>query len=172
MTQKAQNYEDVGILISNLSAAGAKAMELSLTPFMLTPLEYGVLNKCHVGEATTVTELARIFPVNASTISRLVGRLVSRRLIGRQRVLSDRRTVKLKLTDEGRSLVENIEEYLSASRAVLMEGVSEDEREVFASIVQKVTANSEALKRKAQQPGPPIDLAWRRVLMFAPVETT
>ena len=139
----ADEREDIGHLITSLNSAAAKSAELSLAPYMLSPLEYRILDRCHRGEANTVTELSRVFPVDASVMSRLVSKLVERKLIGRQRLSSDRRTVRLSLTEEGRFLAQRLAECIKTSQALLMNGVSDDERTAFKATAYKILANLE-----------------------------
>ncbi len=136
-------HEDIGHLITGLTAANARVTELSLAPYMLSPLEYRILDRCHRGKASTVTELSRLFPVDASVMSRLVSKLVDRKLIGRQRLSRDRRTVRLSLTEEGRHLAQRLGECMKTSQALLMNGVSDDERTAFKSTAHKILANLE-----------------------------
>ena len=138
-----EEHEDIGHLITGLTTAAARAAELSLAPYMLSPLEYRILDRCHRGEANTVTELSRAFPVDASVMSRLVSKLVDRKLIGRQQLSSDRRTVRLSLTEEGRFLAQRLDECMKTNYALLMNGVSDDERTAFKAAAYKIMTNME-----------------------------
>ena len=160
--------EDIGHLIAGLTLAAARVTELNLTAFTLSPLEYGVLNKCHRGEGNTVTELARIFPVKAPTMSRVVNKLVDRGLISRRRLSSDRRTVRLRLTREGRLVADRLGESLEESLALLMNGISDDERANFTVTAQKIMVNLENLEDKPESSHIQGDLASLSVLMSAP----
>ena len=117
--------------------------ESSLAPFMLSPLEYGVLDRCYKEEASTVTELARVLPVDAAAMSRHVSKLEDKRLISRERLVSDRRTVRLNLTQEGRTLALRLAERMKTSQALLLHGISEDERAAFTMTARKILANLE-----------------------------
>ncbi len=104
------------------------------------------------GEANTVTELARAFPVDASVMSREVSKLVDRGLISRKRRSLDRRTGRLSLTMDGRSLVQQLAEELSERQGLLMKGVSDDERAAFTATAHMILAN---LEDTASTPPPP-----------------
>ena len=52
----------------------------------------------------TATELAQMLSADASSISRVVSKLVERGLLSRRRPREDRRKVLLKLTEEGVAL--------------------------------------------------------------------
>ncbi len=125
-SRTAEGPDDLGYLFACLTAAAAEASRMSIECHELSPLDYGVLDRCHRGEANTVTELARAFPVDASVMSRQVSKLVDRGLISRKRPSSDRRTVRLRLAEGGRSLAQSLAEELSERQGLLMKGVSDD----------------------------------------------
>ena len=90
-----------------------------------------------------MTELARLVPIDSASISRNVDRLVKRGLIQRRRSRSDRRVVKLALTEEGMTVVPRIMECLQEVNSILLRGVTPEEMRGFMSMLQKVTENSE-----------------------------
>jgi DNA-binding MarR family transcriptional regulator len=137
---------DLGRLITRLTATVAQASRVSLVPHDLSPLEYDILDRCHRGEANTVTELARALPGDASVVSRHVSKLVDRGLISRTRLSSDRRTVRLHLTADGRSLARALAAELQERQGLLMQGVSDAERRALARVVSKIHANSEGIR--------------------------
>jgi DNA-binding MarR family transcriptional regulator len=57
-----------------------------------------------------VVDLARVLGVNASTATRMSDRLVRKGLVRRQRLTSDRRTVRLSISGGGRELVAAVTE--------------------------------------------------------------
>lgn len=132
---------DFGHLITDLAAASDRTTEMSLASFMLSPLEYRIMDSCGKGEANTVTELSRITALDCSTVSRLVSKLVTRKLISRQRLTRDRRTLRLSLTEEGRSLAQRLSERLNARQTLLLEGLSDEERSAFTSMAHKIISN-------------------------------
>lgn len=136
-----EGRREIGHVMTGLSVAADRARELGLSQFALSPLEYRILEMCSSGEASTVTELARMFPVDASTVSRTVSRLVGRRLLARRRTTRDRRTVRLRLTAEGRDLVDGLAERMAESSAVLLAGIDDDDRAVFMAAARKIMAN-------------------------------
>lgn len=136
-------HEDIGDLITGLTAAAARARDLSLASSMLSPLEYGILDYCHRGKANTVTELSRVFHVHVSVMSRLVSKLADRKLIHRQRLPSDRRTVRLSLTNDGQALLRTLAEELRESNDLLVRGINGDEWAAFYAAAHKVLANLE-----------------------------
>ena len=114
-----------------------------LAPFGIVPVQFAILDLCFRGQADTVTELSRLVPIDSASISRNVDRLVKRGLIQRRRSRSDRRVVKLALTEEGMTVVPRIMERLQEVNSILLRGVTQEEMRGSMSMLQKVTANSE-----------------------------
>ncbi len=163
----ADEHEDIGHLITSLNIAAARAADLSLAPYMLSPLEYGILDYCHREKANTVTELSRVFHVHASVMSRLVSKLVDRKLIHRQRLSSDRRPVRLSLTKDGQALLRTLAEELRESNDLLVRGINGDEWATFYAAAHKVLANLEDtafLLSRGTKPLPAMRLAGGGVI--------
>ena len=91
-------------------------------------------------------------PGAASSISRVVTKLVDRGLIQRRRLLGDRRVVILTLTEEGMTLTQDLHKRVQAYDARLCEGVSEGEMAAFVAVSAKVMTNHTVLARTAQPP--------------------
>ena len=94
----------------------------------------------------TATDLARVLPIDASRISRIVARLVDMDLLVRRRLRSDRRIVMLQLSPEGRELTSNLYRRIREHEARLTDGISEEELSALASITAKILANHAAME--------------------------
>lgn len=133
--------KDLGQCVTGLVNAVAKGMAQQLAPFSIIPVEYTILSVCYAGQADTVTGLARVVPVDAGRISRLVNRLSERGLIHRRRLRTDRRTVRLRLTDEGRMLVPQLARRVQEHNAMLLAGISDAELQAYFETTGKIMAN-------------------------------
>lgn len=131
-----------GLLTAFYQGAAKEAARYNLTAHELNLLSACLRRK----EECTATELARILPVDASRISRIVTILVDRGLLRRRRLPSDRRVVMLSLSEEGVELTSRILDSINQNDARLMEGIDEDEISVFASVVSRVVANHDAMQ--------------------------
>ncbi len=144
LTQSVEDSDvltDVIYLVTNLIGAVAKALETDLAPYDLIPMDYEMLNRCQRGEANTVTEMARIFPVDPSAISRRVERLHRQGLIHRNRLRSDRRVVKLGLTTKGSDLMTELVETVNKAEAQILKDISVEEQAMFIAIAHKILEN-------------------------------
>ena len=133
--------KDLGQCVTGLVNAVAKGMAQQLAPFSIIPVEYTILSVCYAGQADTVTGLARVVPVDAGRISRLVNRLSERGLIHRRRLRTDRRTVRLRLTDEGRMLVPQLARRVQEHNAMLLAGIGDAELQAYFETTGKIMAN-------------------------------
>ena len=66
-------------------------------------------------------------------------------LLQRRRLSSDRRIIRLTLTEEGQELVPKLDRIRAEIEEELIEGISEDDMEVFVSVARRIVAN---FKRK------------------------
>jgi DNA-binding MarR family transcriptional regulator len=135
--------ETLGPLGLNLTNAFSRLVEKKLAPFEIIPIYWAILVRCYTGQADTVTGLARLIPIDIATISRHVASLGKKGMIRRRRLRSDRRVVKLELTEAGLALMPHIVQVLQEVNGILYSGVSEEDKRVFLSTVSKILANSE-----------------------------
>ncbi|NRQ36960.1 MarR family transcriptional regulator [Nonomuraea sp. NN258] len=80
-------------------------------------------------------DLADALDVNRSTATRMCDRLVAKRLVRRSRLPSDRRTVRIALTGEGRALVDGVTQKRKADLArILAQLTQEQQNAVVAAL--------------------------------------
>jgi DNA-binding MarR family transcriptional regulator len=91
----------------------------------------------------TQTELGRRLRLEKSTVSRLIGQLDKRGWIGREPDPTDRRAVRLTLTEAGERAAANLAAAREAKFARLLEGIPETER---AGVLRALTILTEASK--------------------------
>ena len=136
---------DLGRYVSGLSNTIYKGIGEQVASYNLSPLDVYLLMICMEREECTATQLARMLPVDASRISRLVTVLVDRGLIRRRRLRSDRRIVMLSLSPEGEQLTTEVSGRMQAYYARLTEGLSEQDMSAFATTALRIIANYEAM---------------------------
>ena len=136
---------DMGSLVPDLAYAVDRGITLLVAPYDLTPIDVRLLMICRQMDECTATQLARMLPVDAGRISRVVNTLVEKGLLRRRRQRDDRRVVMLRLTDEGAAVVAEIADRLREYFARLAEGLNELEVYAFATAAQRIIANYEAI---------------------------
>ena len=143
-----QQIPDFDHVMASLATAANRASAAVLAPYGLSPLEFGILDWCRRGEANSVSDLAAVFPVDTSGISRQTSRLEKLGLLNKRRSTDDRRRVELTLTETGRALARLMEEPMRAGRARIIEGVSEEEWAAFVDTANKILANLEGMRAR------------------------
>ncbi len=129
-----------------LETAVFKGMAEEVEPYDLTHVEFSLLRACMKRQECTATELARLLPVDASRISRIVNTLVNLGLLRRRRLRSDRRTVMLNLTDEGRDLTIRLHERMQEYYVKLVEGISAEDLRILESATSTILSNYAAIR--------------------------
>lgn len=113
----------------------------ALAPVGLTARQALILLSCELGEAGTAAEMAALYGLEASSITRLVDRLEKKRLIERTRSRTDRRKSILSLTHRGQAALKEAVRIAAPNAVAMWKGVSEKERKTLATVVEKVLKN-------------------------------
>ena len=127
--------------VAGLVNAVTKGIALQLMPYALTPTEFSILGICYRSGTTTASRMARVMPVDAGRISRIVNKLYHKGLLTRKRLEEDRRVVHLGLTEAGMRLVPELIERVQEHNAMLAEGITPEERAVFIAVSEKIVSN-------------------------------
>ena len=118
----------------------------------LTLSQYGLLQPLTNGDSARVSELSSDAGIAPSTASRILDVLERRELIRRERHAGDRRGVEVSLTDEGRRLLHDEDEWLRGRQRAFYDGLPESEAELapdllrrLASLIDELAAGSNAI---------------------------
>lgn len=139
-------------MIPKLFGIMEAAHDRALARFDLTVRQASILASCDIGEANTQSALAHIYSLEASSINRLVDRLVKKGFLLRKRSKADRRQIFLEITDDGKKcLWEAIPESVKVAKKA-WRGVTEEEKAAFESLVKKIVANLSETSRALKHP--------------------
>jgi DNA-binding MarR family transcriptional regulator len=129
------------LLLPKAVARVFEVQDRALAAIGLTARQGLILLSCDLGEANTAAELAGLYGLEASSITRLVDRLEKKRLIERTRSRSDRRKAILGLTPRGKAALQRAVEIAAPIARTTWKGVTEGERKTLAAIIAKVLNN-------------------------------
>ena len=118
-----------------------EVQDRALAQIGLTTRQALILLSCDLKEAGTAAELAALYGLEASSITRLLDRLEKKRLIDRTRSRSDRRKAILVLTARGKAVLHRAVKIAGPIARTTWKGVTEEERKTLAAIVTKVLNN-------------------------------
>ena len=145
--------ESAAYLMRQILNVVANEVDAELEPSGLTSAQWAPLFKLHLGQASSVAELARECRLDAGAMTRTLDRLEAKNLVARERTSTDRRMVNLVLTDQGREAAKAIPVALSKVQNAMLAGLSVEEWEQLKSLLRRVYANAqrEQANRQGQQ---------------------
>jgi len=129
------------LLLPKAVARVFEVQDRALAAIGLTARQGLILLSCDLEEANTMAELASLYGLEASSITRLVDRLEKKRLIERTRSRSDRRKTILSLTPMGKAALRRAVKIAAPIARTTWKGVTEGERKTLAAIIAKVLNN-------------------------------
>src|ERR1043166_3024571 len=129
------------LLLPEVVARVFEVQARAVSAIGLTTRQGLILLSCDLEEATTAAELADLYGLEASSITRLVDRLEKKRLIERTRSRSDRRKAILVLTRKGKAALQHAVKIAGPIAITTWKGVTEDERKTLVALVTKEIKN-------------------------------
>src|SRR5579864_3501480 len=129
------------LLLPRAVARVFEVQDRALAPIGLTARQGLVLLSCDLEEANTAAQLASLYGLEASSITRLVDRLEKKRLIERTRSRSDRRKTILSLTARGKAVLQRAVKIAGPIATATWKSVTEEERKKLIAIITKVLKN-------------------------------
>jgi len=145
--------ESAAYLMRQILNIVATEVDAELEPSGLTSAQWAPLFKLHLGQASSVAELARECRLDAGAMTRTLDRLEAKNLVARERTSTDRRMVNLVLTEQGREAAKAIPVALSKVQNAMLAGLSVEEWEQLKSLLRRVYANAqrEQANRQGQE---------------------
>jgi DNA-binding MarR family transcriptional regulator len=111
-------------------------------PYEVTPAQFGFLDALHKeNDGLTIGALAQERALDAPTATGIVKRLQQNGLVERVHDTSDRRIVKVYLTDEGREIYKALRDAAEALNAVFLQYFSVSDQQEFLHRLQLIIAN-------------------------------
>ncbi len=85
-----------------------------------------------------VSEISRLLGLTPPTVTQLVNSLEAKQMVVRQADASDRRVVRIKLTEQGKIITRRARDHMDVTLNRLVEHLGEDECNQLADLLQKV----------------------------------
>lgn len=125
-----------------------KLMEKEMQPI---ETEYGLykidvqilLYLKHAGEQNTSKDIMQMNMFTRGHISQSLSRLQKKGLVRMEQDQEDRRCTHNYLTEDASAVIRKIEKISKKIREIILDGVTQEEQKVFASVAQKMTHNIE-----------------------------
>jgi len=129
------------LLLPKLVNRLTEAHDRALAAIGLTVKQAAILLSCDLKEANTPAELAGMYGLEVSSITRMVERLERKGLLKHVRNRADRRQVILQITARGKQALRQAVPIASQVASQAWQGVTKNERVVLDTIVTKVMNN-------------------------------
>ena len=118
-----------GVIGASRALVAIAARSLAASEQEVTLPQYRALVVLASRGPQRLIDLAGFLDVNASTATRMCDRLVRKGLVRRQRLASDRRTVRVSISDTGRDLVSAVTKRRRREIAAIVRRIPADRRE-------------------------------------------
>lgn len=133
--------KSIGFLIYEVSRLMRRDFDERVQSLGLTQIQWRAIVHIARQEGCNQATLAAQLEVKPITLTRLIDRLVEAGWVVREPDLQDRRAVRLHLTEKVRPLLNIMLEKSLQTRAIGLQGVSEEEFTVLFSTLKKMKAN-------------------------------
>ncbi len=137
--------------LQRLASVSTKIAQISLSEeFGLTTQEWRTLAVLHFLKRANVNELANNTNIQKSQMSRLITQLEADGLMEREVNPEDGRSTLLCLTDKGLEIVLRVLSVSSERNERMLEGLSQVERVLFMSLIERVLKTSRTYLEECQ----------------------
>ncbi len=133
----------VGRLVTFASQVAAALTDQQLEGSGVTRVQWVVLSALLREDGLTIRELARYLRVTDPAASRLVGRMEEKGLVVREADPSDRRVVRIRLTQMARSKKDLLGMFQEVNQ-IMMEGFTPEEQDTLLALLERLVRNGEA----------------------------
>src|SRR6266487_6640516 len=115
-------------------------------PYVVTPPQWMVLYLLYYDQdGLTINTISQRRGLDAPTITGVVKRLEQSGLVERHHDRTDRRVVKVYLTEEGRDIMRFLPDVVRDFNAMMTQGLSEDEKRDLQAKLQRMIVNVSAV---------------------------
>lgn len=141
-------------LIFLLNQHKDRLLEKYLKPFNITGAQFRVMRLILVEQVDTPSELTRLLSIDSGAMTRMLDRLEQRNLLVRERCPNDRRQVRLKPTQEGIELSQEVHGLAADLLNELTGELSSDELSELYRIIRKILAPTGLMDEWSEQAKP------------------
>jgi DNA-binding MarR family transcriptional regulator len=133
-------HEEAFLNIERTSALLQDAFEQMLRPYGITGTQYNVLRILRGAGANGLcrNEIRDRLVTRMPDVTRLLDRMENAGLIARERSTEDRRQVSTQLTSEGRKLVDDLDDVVTAEHKARLEHLSATDLRTLIGLLTKV----------------------------------
>lgn len=133
--------DSIGFLINDTARLYRRTLDGTLRDLGMTSLQWRTVARLRREPGMRQSELADLLEVEPITLSRMIDRLADGGMVCRKPDPNDRRAWNLYLTDKADGLIRQLQIEANHVEDGALAGLSADERQVLAGLVERVRAN-------------------------------
>ena len=139
---------NIGWQLSRAAFAWRDAVDRYMADLGLTQTRWiAMLHLDRMGEGCSQKNLADNIGIEQSSMLRTLNNLEAAGLLERHTCPEDARRKTVWFTEKGRSLLQQVEQRARAGRQEMLEGLSEEERTLFSTLLNRVIDNAHHLSQ-------------------------
>ncbi|MFP7492222.1 MarR family transcriptional regulator [Terribacillus saccharophilus] len=136
-----RTQDELGLILSRTYLSLKRETSRMLQQFDLTPEQLSLVAELTKQDNITQKELADLTEREQTTVTKIIDKLVKKGLVTRGHDPHDRRAIRLKITADGRDLVETIKPKLKEVENHAYQGFQESDIELLHNLIHKLYQN-------------------------------
>ncbi|GHA97297.1 MarR family transcriptional regulator [Modicisalibacter luteus] len=134
---------ELGLRLGHAHRLWRMVVDHTVAPLGLTQPRWTLLVTLrHLGEGATQKQLAEALGIELPSLTRTLAQLEQQRLILRRVPSDDRRVREIVFTPAGWQALEALDARASEARALLLDGITDEEREVLHRALHRIECNA------------------------------
>lgn len=130
--------ECINFLLTKAQHNVFQYLKAELIEYDVTPVQYGILKCLWNKDGQTPKQISDILGLDGSTITGILDRMENKDLLRRAENTEDRRTLKVRITDKGRSLQKPVEGVVDKMNKYILDSFTEKEEEQLKEFLRKI----------------------------------
>lgn len=131
-------YSCINFLLSAAQHTVFQYLNEQLSPYNITPAQYGVLNCLWKEGCLTPKQIGEILYLEASSISSILDRMQKNDLIERNIDPDNRRAILVSATQKAKDLQKSIEKIIADMNEYFLEGFSDEEKSALLKALHTI----------------------------------
>lgn len=111
--------------------------------FLITPEQWGVISFLFLENGITQSQISNLIGKDHTCVSRLVDSLIKKGIVIKRSSPEDKRINLIYLTEFGKTLQNNVVHTVKESLNKAFKNISEEEKEIFSTVLNKIIENLE-----------------------------
>lgn len=132
--------DSIFFLLNKASQSGTRCLAKKLSAFSVTPAQGLILIFLLEEDALKSTVLGERAGLDSATLTGIIDRLERRDLVRRRKNPSDRRAIRICLSDRGAQIAKEIYTETKTANQAFLSDLSDIEKKIFRSLLRRVHA--------------------------------